>query len=264
MNLRNFITLTLMSVAIAGAMAGRHVSYARANQNVTLDLNWGPDNYGDIVWQTSADNGKTWTTVVNATSSTYTVRVTGPALYRAVVTGDPACPPVIEEREIRTLVIDSEVMTNGSDYAEMEVSAPDLKDIDIKEYGFTAAMAGVARSYTLLPRHRVGDKPAFDTKGNFTLRCVGLKPSTNYSLRPYFVTADGSVVFGGGKSAATIPGLTFDTEDWIIEKTSMRIPFSIPGYDGGDARPELWFGKDRNSLKNTMSRISAIIIIGQN
>ena len=79
-----------MSAAIAGAMAERHVSYARANQNVTLDLNWGPDNYGEIVWHTSTDNGATWNTVANANAPKYTVRVTGPALYRAVVTGDPA------------------------------------------------------------------------------------------------------------------------------------------------------------------------------
>lgn len=249
MNLRNFITLTFMSAAIAGGMAERHVSYARANQNVTLDLNWGPDNYGEIVWQTSTDNGATWNTVANANAPKYTVRVTGPALYRAVVTGDPACPPVIEEREIKTVGIDSEVMINGSDYIEIEVSAPDLKDVDIKEYGFTAAFAGVGRSYAILPRHRMGDKPTFDADGSFTMRCDGLKPSANYSLRPYFVTADGSVVFGGGKSVTTIPGLMFDSEDWVIEKTTMQIPFSIPGYDEAGANPELWFGKDRNSLK---------------
>ena len=160
-----------MSAAIAGAMAERHVSYARANQNVTLDLNWGPDNYGEIVWHTSTDNGATWNTVANANAPKYTVRVTGPALYRAVVTGDPACPPVIEEREIKTVGIDSEVMINGSDYIEIEVSAPDLKDVDIKEYGFTAAFAGVGRSYAILPRHRMGDKPTFDADGSFTMRC---------------------------------------------------------------------------------------------
>jgi opacity protein-like surface antigen len=34
-------------------------SYARANQNVTLDLQWSTENYGSVQWQLSTDDGIT-------------------------------------------------------------------------------------------------------------------------------------------------------------------------------------------------------------
>lgn len=49
------------------AHAERTVSYARANQNVNLDLEWHADNYGSIQWQTSTDGGATWADVDGST-----------------------------------------------------------------------------------------------------------------------------------------------------------------------------------------------------
>ncbi|MDE6306366.1 MAG: glycoside hydrolase [Muribaculaceae bacterium] len=241
--------LALCSLIGSSAATGRTVSYARANQNVTFDLNWGPDNYGSIAWQTSADNGNTWTDIAGATKPVYTVRASGPALYRAVITGDPACPPIIEEREIRTLSINATVLSSGADYTELEVSVPDLQGAEVVEYGFTSALQGVGRTYTILPRNKVGDALPEMTDGSFIMTCSGLLPDTQYSIRPYFITADGSVIFGAGKLATTIGGLKFETEDWIIEKTSVQVPFAIPGFPGGNPSVEFWFGPDRNSLQ---------------
>lgn len=231
------------------ASAGRTVSYARANQNVTLDLNWGPDNYGTIIWQTSADNGNTWTDIPGATEPVYTVRVPDTALYRAVITGDPACPPIIEEREIRALKIYANILSAGADYARIRVLVPDLQGAEIVEYGFTSALHGVERTYTLVPRHKVGDALPELTDGMFTMTCSGLLPYTQYYIRPYFVTADGSVIFGANIQATTTCGLKFETEDWIIEKTSVQVPFAIPGFTGDDPSVKFLFGPDKNSLQ---------------
>ncbi len=241
--------LALAMLTAFGASAGRSVSFARANQNITFDLGWGAGNYGQIQWQSSTDNGNTWTDIPGADTPVYTVLASGPALYRAVITGDPACPPIIEEREVKTVNINSSVLSCGPDYAELEVDLPDFDGAKVVEYGFTAAMQGVGRTYTILPRNKVGNDLPSATDGKFVMMCTGLTPDTQYSVRPYFVTEDGSTVFGAGKLANTIGGLKFDTEDWVIEKTSVQIPFSIPAFHGGNASPEIWFGADRNSLR---------------
>ena len=148
------------------------------------------------------------------------------------------------------MTFDSEVVTVGPYSAELEISKPDFQGAEIVEYGYTAALQGVGRTYSILPRTKVGDKlPDGDT---FTIDCNGLLPMTQYSVRPYFVTADGSMIFGAGKLATTIEGISFNTEDWIIEKDRVKVPFSVSGTTG---TPELWFGKDRASLtKQTVSR----------
>lgn len=246
MKKRNYF-IALAMLAALPASAGRTVSYARASQNVTFDLGWNHENYGSVQWQTSADGGSTWTDIKDATQPVLTVKAAESALYRAVVTGDPACPPIIEERELKTVNVTANVLTLGPDYVEMEVTAPELKDADVVEYGFTAALQGVGRSYSILPRTKLGTSLPSATEP-LLMHCPGLLPSTQYSVRPYFITADGSVIFGAGKLATTIGGLKFNTEDWIIEKTSVQVPFSLPGVTGNPS-PEIWFGKDRASLQ---------------
>lgn len=240
--------LALCALMGLSASAERTISYARANQNVTFSLNWGPDNYGTIAWQKSADNGQTWTDINGANKPSYTVKATGPALYRAVITGDPACPPIYEEREIKTITVNSTVLSSGADYTELEVSVPDFQGAEIVEYGFTSALQGVGRTYTLLPRNKVGTTLPEMTDGSFTMMCTGLIPATSYSIRPYFVTADGSIIYGAGKLATTIGGLKFESEDWIIEKTSVQVPFAIADFPGGNPAVEFWFGPDKNNL----------------
>lgn len=234
-----------MAMLPVAANAGRTVSYARTGQNVTLDLEWTSDNYGDIAWQISNDNGNTWTTVSGATSPTYTFKVSAPTLCRAVISGDPACPQVVQEREIKPVSFSADVVTLGADKVELEVSACDFKDAEIVEYGFTAMMQGIGRTYSVIPRNKIGDKlPEGDS---FMIECTGLTPATSYSVRPYFVTADGSLIYGAGKLATTTDGVMWDTEDWIIEKDRVQVPFSVT-LTRGAKTPEFWFGKDRNSL----------------
>lgn len=245
---RIYILLLATCATALSSYADRRVSYARMNQKVTLSLDWNADNYGDVAWQTSTDNGQSWQDVESTSGHSITFQATSPiSLYRAVVTGDPSCPPIINEREIHAVDFTVDVLSNTATTAELEVSSLDLGDAEIVEYGFTAAMNGVGRTYTTLPRTKVGEKLPEDE--TIIIPCSGLTPSTQYSLRPYFKTADGSLLFGAGKLVTTLDGLMFDTEDWIIEKDALQVPFSIPGYSGGNPKVEFWFGSDEASLK---------------
>ncbi len=246
MNRINFF-LACMILSLP-AYAERTVSYARANQNVTLSLDWKADNYGDIAWQYSNDDGRTWQDVDGATARTLTVKAgTQKAVYRAVIKGDPACPPILCEREIRPVTLKNDVTSISGTGAEMEISGLDLQGADVVEYGYTATMNGLGRTYSILPRTKTGE--TLPTEDTFVITCKDLRPSTQYSIRPYFKTADGSIIFGAGKMVTTLDALQFDTEDWLIEKDALRIPFSIPGFNGGDPKLEFLFGPDENSLE---------------
>ncbi len=247
MNL-HYIPLLGLSLLTLSAHADRTVSYARVNQKVTLDLEWRADNYGDVKWQTSTDNGATWTDIKDATGHSYTFQATAPtSLYRSVINGDPSCPPIINEREIRTVDFKSEVVSNLPTSVELEVSSLNLGDADVVEYGFTATMNGLSRNYSILPRTKVGD--ALPEGESFILTCEGLTPSTQYSIRPYFKTSDGSLIFGAGKLATTLEGIMFDTENWTIEQTGLQVPLLIPGYTGPDPDIDFRLGVDEASLR---------------
>lgn len=84
------------------------------------------------------------------------------------------------------------------------------------------------------------------------MECYGLTPSIDYSIRPYFKTADGSVFFGTGKLVMTIAGIKFDSENWSIEQTTLKIPFTLT--DPTIVKnPKLWFGTDRSSLEKKLT-----------
>lgn len=245
MKSRYILASAILLASSASMLAERQTCYARSGQNVMFSVVWGADNYGDIQWQVSNDGGNTWTDIKDATTPFYSVRPEASALYRAVITGDPSCPPVVEERELKLVDLNSTVETLGYNFVELDVDASALKDANVVEYGFTATIQGLNRNYTLLPRNKVGEGMPGE---KFRMRCEGLVPATSYSIRPYLKTADGSVVFGGGKLAETTDGVKFDTEDWAIEKTSLRIPFTVTN-ESAVKDPELWLGEDINSLR---------------
>ena len=246
---RQYLIFLAASLCTLSTYADRAVSYARVNQKVSLDLEWSGNNYGDVTWQVSTDNGQTWADVAGAMGLSFSFQASSPvSLYRAVVKGDPSCPPVISEREIRTVDFKADVLTNTATGAELEISGLDLGDAEVVEYGYTATMNGLGRNYSILPRHKVGSK--LPEGSSFVMKCEGLTPSTQYSVRPYLKTADGSIVFGAGKLVTTHEGLMFDTENWFIDKTSIQVPVLVPGYSGPDLNLEMLMGEDESSLKS--------------
>jgi hypothetical protein len=222
----SILSLFLVISGIVSAQTTRTVAYGKMNQNITLDLNWDGSNYGTVQWQKSTDNGQTWTDIDGATASSYTYRVVGDALYRAHVVGDPACPPINLEREIKVLNFNVTLTKTDFNSAEFQISMANFKDADIIEYGYAENFSVLARKYDMMPLTKVGDTPP---EGDFSITCTGLRPSTAYSIRFYVKTADGSIVFGPGKLINTRAGIEFSSEDWVIGTNRLRAQFMLSG-----------------------------------
>ncbi|MCC8114285.1 MAG: hypothetical protein LIP03_09915 [Bacteroidales bacterium] len=204
MTTSKYFLIFLASLLTYGAASAREKSYARLNSTVKLQLDWTTDNYGDIQWQQSADDGATWTNITGATSPEYSFNISDPTLIRAQVTGDPACPQIMLEREVVPVSFTTDLVQEGSYGVTLEVTNLDLADAQVIEYGFCANYADMGRNYALMPRVKTGESlPAEPV----TIECSGLLPNSRYSVRPYFVTSDGSVIFGGGKIANTLEGM---------------------------------------------------------
>lgn len=219
------LALALFALNFSASFA-QTTSYGRSGQDVTLDLNWTGDNYGTVQWQKSTDNGATWTDINNATNHTYTFKVSGDEMYRAHVVGDPSCPPINLERKIKAVNFTTSIETLGYNSVEMAVSGLEVPAADVVEYGYATNFSALSRTFDMMPLNKVGDSLP---EGDFTMICGNLRPNTGYSIRFYFKTVDGSVVFGPGKLATTIPGIEFSSEDWIIEKKRLRAEFMLSG-----------------------------------
>jgi hypothetical protein len=225
-------------------------SYARANQNVTLDLQWSTENYGSVQWQLSTDDGKTWSDIQGATKPTYTFKITSEAMYRAVVDGDPSCPKIVSQRKITPVSFNCEIVTNTDNGFEMEITGANFANADIVEYGYTANLSALSRNYTAARRETVGTKLPEDYSNGFVIAGNDLIPNRQYSVRAWFKTSDGSIIFGPGKLLNTLSGPAWTTEGWIIEKTQLQVPFEFPGVVGKPMNITFQLGKDKNSLKS--------------
>lgn len=235
------------------AQTTRDTSYGRKDQNITLDLNWTGDNYGTIQWQKSTDNGATWTDIANQTKSTYTVKLTANALYRAQIVGDPSCPPVNVERELKVMNFTTAIESTTFNSAKMKVTGADFQGADIVEYGYATNLSALSRTFDMMPLTKVGDNIP---QGDFSFECPGLRPNTSYSMRFYVKTADGSIVFGPGKLASTTPGIEFSSEDWTIEKKRLRAIYNLVG-DATFDNMSCEYGTSLDNMKTiTVTKVS--------
>lgn len=227
-------TFIALSLSLSALHAQRVTSYTRSGQSAILDLNWNGDNYGTIQWQQSTDNGKTWSDIKGATSSKLTTsKVSSPLLYRAQITGDPACPVTYLEREVKPVNFSTSISSLDINSVEMEVTGIDMADANIAEYGYCYAISGLSRPYELLPLNKVGDS---NPGKELTLQCKGLRPNMSYNIRFYVKTEDGSIIYGPGKVATTLPGFEWSCEGWTITKTSIRPMLNLVGASTGTAK----------------------------
>jgi len=224
-------------------------SYGKNGAKVNLEINWTANNYGTIQWQMSTDQGVTWTDVAGATSPSYAFTLSGDALYRARVDAQEACDPFFLVREIKAVNFAVDLSTLSSTSIEFDLSNVDLKDAEIVEYGFCYNLSVLnTRNYTEM--QRVSIKEPMPLGNAFSMVCNGLTPNTSYTIRSYFKTADGSLLFGPGKIATTLPGLLWSSENWQITKTVIAARFEINGYTTTMGNPNLKFrfGPDANNL----------------
>lgn len=247
--MRKWLLTAIAALATIGnAHAAHKVTYALNGQAVVLDLQWGKENYGTIQWQRLTDNGSTWSDVSGATGTSYTFKMNGNALYRAHIEGDRACPAIDEVREIRAVKFTATIVGIGATSAEMKISGADFAGAEIVEYGWCCNYSSLQRAYTMMPRVKVGDRvPEGD---EFRIVCDGLRAAQSYSLRAYFMTADGTMIFSPGRTVQTNPGPDWSSENWKITKTSITPRFVIAGDNSVVAESvRFYLGKDAQSLK---------------
>lgn len=239
MKLLATLALALLSLT---ASAQREQTWVRKSQSVTLDLHWSKDHYGNIQWQKSTDDGKTWDDIKNATKPIYTFTPSQPTLLRAHIEGDPACPAIDIERDVQVMTLDATVTATYSDGVDMEISLADLPLDLIQEYGYTYNMSALSHGATLMPRTKVGERPEAST---YEMHCTGLLPKRTYSVRAYVALKDGTVIYGAGKAVNTIPGLEWHSEDWSIGQRTMQARFVCPE---GTRRINFELGSDEDDM----------------
>ena len=222
------------------------VHYAKASLNATLNLHWTSQNYGTIQWQQSKDKGATWADISSATSPAYTFKTgtSGESWFRVVVNGDEACGPYTETHVVKVVNFTVDLIETTAQTALFEVKNLNIPADEIVEYGFCVNYNGLSRTYSNMPRMAVGTTLP---EGNpFEVRCEGLLPAKSYSVRVYFKTADGSIVYGPGKLTKTTPGIEWDTEDWSVKSNFVSPRFKVSGYSGAAPQMKFEFGTAGN------------------
>lgn len=245
---RKLQLLTFLFLLAAATLQAQETveHYVKASLNATLKLSWGSENYGTIQWQTSKDQGQTWTDISGANAPEYTVKApaSGKLYYRVVVNGDEACEPFVQTHVLNVVTFNVTLLEYDTNSATFEVSGLNIPAADIVEYGTCYSYSGLNRTYASMPKQpATAPMPSGDT---FQLSCSGLLPAKSYSVRVYFKTKDGSTVYGPGKLVSTLDGLEWSTEGWTITKNSVRARVKLSGYSGSTPKIYMEFGTAGN------------------
>lgn len=223
-------------------------NYAKTGMNLTMNLEWTSENYGNIQWQKSTNNGSTWSDISGATSSSYAFTISGDALYRVKVNGDEACDPFLMQHTIKVVSFDVSLESQSDTSALFQVSNANFRGAKIVDYGFCVALYAMGRAYTDMKRISIGTNLTDTT--NFEMKCPGLLPNLQYIIRTYFRTSDGSLIFGPGKICTTLGGLSWHSEDWQIEENQVVAKFELDGVTSGISNIQFMIGKDDRSLSS--------------
>lgn len=240
--------LLLLSLALPYSVKADDAmtAYARRNSNITLRLDWRTGNYGSIVWQRSAD-GTNWTDIPGATGTAYTYRPTTEQYIRAVINGDEACQPIIKSYHIKLTNINADISEITNNSVTFNVSGLTIPKEDIVEWGVCHNYYGLSRSSENTYREKMGS--TLPDGDDMVLTCTGLEPNSKNSVRLYFKTKDGSVVFSSSKIVETLPGLEWNTQDWQIGKNSVTAKFKVAG--GSATSVNFQFGTPGNITSYT-------------
>ena len=215
-------------------------NYARGGVSTSFEIEWTADNFGTIQWQKSTDGGDTWTNINGATRPKYDVIITSDTHYRAKIESQEECEPTYITREVKLVRLTVNTISTLENSAEFEISNIDFKDANIVEYGFCYNLSELnTRNYQDMQKIKVGN--SIPTENTFTINCTGLIPNTSYSIRVYFKTEDGSIIYGPNKIVKTQPGIKWTNEDWEISKTAIVAQFELAGYVSTMGNPNVVF-----------------------
>lgn len=231
--LKNIILLVAFLLCLPVGISAEIVTgYARQSARVALEIEWTADNYGTIQWQQSTDNGTTWSDIRNATSPVYEFTALADGLYRAKIETQDACEPVYIERQVKTMDFSIAVENITATTVDCKISNLNLNGAEVAEYGFCYNFSDLnTRNFRDMYRVQVDDP--LPATANFTLVCEDLLPASSYSVRIYFKTKDGSLIFSPGRLVKTQAGLKWSAEDWKITKNSIAACFNIAGLESG-------------------------------
>lgn len=248
---KTFIPVFLFCLNCLVLFGETTTNYARTGAKAIFEIGWNADNYGTIQWQKSSDNGLNWSNIQNATTSAYEFTAYSDGLYRARISTQEECEPVYISHAIKTVDFSVDLMSVSANSAVFEISDADFKDAKIVEYGFCYNLSDLyPRSYQDMQQVKVGD--TIPTGSQFELTCDQLVPGTSYSIRVYFKTLDGSMIYGPGRIAVTLSGIKWTSEDWLISKTSVSARFELANYTSlmGNPTVAFKFGTDTEHLKS--------------
>ncbi len=234
------ITLVIIFLYNAGVCSQTTINYARYNAITTLEISWNANNYGTIQWQRSTDNGVNWVDISNETKPVYEFRPTTNGLYRAKIDTQKECEPTYITQEVRVVNFGVDLLSVSEKSAEFEVTNADFGEAQIVEYGFSYNLSELnSRNFQYMYKAKAGT--SIPSQNRFSIVCTDLKPGTTYSIRVYFKTADGSVIYGPGRIAKTLPGIKWTSEGWQITKTTIQARFEMADYNSTLGNPNVIF-----------------------
>lgn len=249
-NQKSVLLTALLCLSFLCVSGQTITNYARIGMKTTLQIGWNAYNYGTIQWQRSIDNGTNWTDIQNAVTPTYEFVVNGDGLFRAKISTQPECEPVYITRAIQTVDFSVDLTTISATTAVFEISKINFKDAKIVEVGFCYNLSDLnSRNYQNMQQVKMGS--SIPAENQFDLTCENLVPGTSYSIRVYFKTEDGSMIYGPGRIAATLPGLKWTGGNWQISKTSIAAQFELAGFNSIMGIPNVVykFGTNAENLK---------------
>ncbi|MCR5077224.1 MAG: glycoside hydrolase [Prevotella sp.] len=253
--MRHFRILTLtvlLGLALSSGAQQTFTHYARTGLKTTLQINWTARNYGSIQWQRSSDQGRTWTDIAGATAREYSFLPSADSYLRVVVSGDEACKPITQTHIVKTSSFSVDLVETSATTATYQISNFSVPRSEITEWGFCHNYYNLSRTYQNMYREKIGTElPDGDT---FELVCPHLSPNEKYSVRVYFKTKDGSVLYGPSKITETLPGLEWSSEDWTITKNTVIAKFRLDGYTGTAPDITFLFGTQGDMKPYTVSR----------
>ena len=226
--------------------------YARSWINTTLSLQWTTNNYGSIRWQSSVDGGNTWKDISGENKPTYAFRSKTDSYVRVVVEGDKACQPIVQTHIVKMINFSVSLKSTTATTATYRISDFTLPKSEVAEWGFCRNFSNLSRLHTNMYRKIEGTKLP-DGK-EFDLTCTGLQPNEKYTVRVYFKTKDGSIIYGPGKLTDTMAGLKWSSEDWTITTNKVVAKFLVDGHTSAIPRPTFQFGTPGNMKTYTAVR----------
>lgn len=242
------ISLLSLCFVVFVATAQVNTSYARYGTDVSLEIEWRADNAGTIQWQSSTD-GNSWQNVRNSNTPIQNFRMTNDVWYRAIIDTQEECVPTHFTYHIKQVTFDIALKSVSAHAAVFNVENVDLKGAEIVAYGFAYNIAAYNnRDYPQMNKVQAGT--TIPNQSEFEITCEHLTPGTAYTIRAYFQTAEGDIIYGKELTpVTTASGLKWSNENWVIGATEIAACCEIVGSVAGNPAVTFKFGTTEANLQ---------------